>query len=119
MLLNIRGSYLMSQTNATWSYTLRPRTGNQLYTQTKHRQPVIQAAQAQPISYTPSPSTGNQLYAQFENELYNFKIIFGVDAGVIIYLAFCPFEVLAAQYVLCVCVYICVCVCVFLCEFSV
>ena len=29
------------------------------------------------------PNKRNQLYAQFENELYNFKIIFGVDAGVI------------------------------------
>ena len=36
-------------------------TGNQLYTQLEHRQPVIHLAQAQATSYTLSPSTGNQL----------------------------------------------------------
>ena len=69
------------------SYTLRPSTDNQLYRQRKHRQPVIQAAQAQTtsstgtpgpenkqlivqageaqaISYTGSANTGNQLYRQ-------------------------------------------------------
>ena len=32
--------------------------------QRKHKQPVIQAAQAQASSYTSSASTGNQLYQQ-------------------------------------------------------
>ena len=48
----------------TTSYTGNPSTGNQLYRQSKHRQPVIQAAQAQATRYTVSPSTGNQLYKQ-------------------------------------------------------
>ena len=43
---------------------IQPSTGNQLYRQPKHRQPVIQAAQAQATSYTRSASTGNQLYTQ-------------------------------------------------------
>ena len=43
---------------------IQPSTGNQLYRQPKHRQPVIQAAQAQATSYTGSASTGNQLYTQ-------------------------------------------------------
>ena len=40
-----------SQAQAT-SYTSNASTGNQLYRQRKHRQPVIQPAQAQPTSYT-------------------------------------------------------------------
>ena len=36
---------------------IQPSTGNQLYRQPKHRQPVIQAAQAQATSDTRSAST--------------------------------------------------------------
>ena len=43
---------------------IRPSKGNQLYKQPKHRQPVIQEAQAQETSYTGNASTGNQLYTQ-------------------------------------------------------
>ena len=49
------------------SYTSSASTGNQLYKQRKHRQPVIQAAQAQATSYTRSASTGN---ASTGNQLY-------------------------------------------------
>ena len=45
-------------------YTSSPSTGNQLYSQPKHRQLVLYAAQAQATSYTCSPSTSNQLYLQ-------------------------------------------------------
>ena len=41
-----------------------PASWRQLYKQPKHRQPVIQEAQAQATSYTGSASTGNQLYQQ-------------------------------------------------------
>ena len=47
--------------NAKRMYQNVASTSNQLYKQTKHRKPVIQAAQAQATSYTLSPSTGNQL----------------------------------------------------------
>ena len=55
-----------AQAQAT-SYTSSASTGNQLYRQRKHRQPVIhaaqaQATQAQATSYTGSASTNNQLY---------------------------------------------------------
>ena len=46
------------------SYTRSVSTGNQLYRQRKHRQPVIQAAKAQAASYTGSASTGNKLYRE-------------------------------------------------------
>ena len=55
------------------SYIGNASTGNQLYTQRKHRQPVIQAApaiqatQSQATSYTGSASTGNQLYRQHKH----------------------------------------------------
>ena len=49
------------------SYTCSPRTGNQLYKQPKHRQPVIQAAWAQATNSTRSPRTGNELYKQPEH----------------------------------------------------
>ena len=39
-------------------------TGNQLYKQRKHRQPVIQATQARATSLTGNPGTSNQLYKQ-------------------------------------------------------
>ena len=40
---------------------IQPSTGNQLYRQPKHRQPVIQAAQAQATSYTGNPGTKHTL----------------------------------------------------------
>ena len=43
---------------------------NQLYRQRKHRQPLIQAAQAQATSYTGSASTGNQLQRQRSTQQY-------------------------------------------------
>ena len=54
-----------AQAQAT-SYTSSASTGNQLYRQRKHRQPVIHAAQAhamqaQATSYTGSPNAYNQL----------------------------------------------------------
>ncbi len=39
-------------------------TGNQLYSQPRHRQPVIFAAKGQATSYTGSSGAGNQLYSQ-------------------------------------------------------
>ena len=45
-------------------YTGSPRTGNLLYKQPKHRQPVIQPAQAQATSSICSSSTSNKLYMQ-------------------------------------------------------
>ena len=52
-----------NQAQAT-SYTGNTSTGNQLYRQPRHRQPVIQAAQVQATIYTGSPSSGSHLYKQ-------------------------------------------------------
>ena len=43
------------------------KTFNKLYKQPKHKQPVIQAAQADATSYTSSASTSNQLYKQLKH----------------------------------------------------
>ena len=52
-----------NQAQAT-SYTGNTSTGNQLYRQPRHRQPVIQAAQVQATIYTHSPSSSSHLYKQ-------------------------------------------------------
>ena len=46
---------------AARSYRRDADTGNQLYSQPRHRQPVILAAHAQATSYELNPGTGNQL----------------------------------------------------------
>ena len=65
-------SYIGSASTGNQSYTqtkhrppvvraIQPSTAHQLYRQLRHRQPVTEAARAQATSYTGSASTGNEL----------------------------------------------------------